>query len=281
MRRLLRLGVVFCALALATVAFGHMAERWIFYPFDATEIAPAEANLPDITAIRFDNDSQSLVAWVAPPKPGKPVIFYLHGNAGNLAARAGRFQRFLNRGYGLFAPAYRGSSGSSGTPDEAALTWDAETAYHALFAEMPALNAQRVVIYGESLGTAVALSLVTSPAMHPEKGYGPPAGVILEAPFTSIPDLAEHHYPGTRALAERLETQWPSLTRVAHLTVPLLVIHGSDDTLIPTQMGRQITSAAPSEYKRFHLVKGAGHTDLWRTDTLPHLWRFVDQFALR
>jgi hypothetical protein len=281
MRLVLRLGALLLILAAATVALGSMAERWVLYPFNATETAPAEAGLAGVTALSFDNDGQSLVAWVAPPAPGKPVIFYLHGNAGNLAARAGRFRHFLDRGYGLFAPAYRGSSGSSGSPDEAALRWDAEVALHRLFSEMPALDARRVVLYGESLGTAVALSLVASPALHPEKGHGPPGGVILEAPFTSIPDLAEHHYPGTRALAERLDSTWPSLARAAHLSAPLLVLHGSDDTLIPTQMGRQITSAAPSRNKRFHLAQGAGHSDLWRTDTLAHLWRFVDQFALR
>lgn len=281
MRFLLRLGAILLILVLATVALGNMAERWVLYPFDSTETAPAEADLPGVTAIRFDNDGESLVAWTAPPAPGKPVIFYFHGNAGNLAARAGRFRRFLDRGYGLFAPAYRGSSGSTGTPDEAALKWDAETAYHVLFEQMPALKSDKVVLYGESLGAAVALSLIASPATHIEKGYGPPAAVIFEAPFTSIPDLAEHHYPGTRALAERLDSTWPSLERTARLTSPLLIIHGSDDTLIPTEMGRQITSAAPSRDKTFYRVKGAGHTDLWRTDILPRLWRFIDQFALR
>ncbi len=281
MRVLLRLGVLLLILAAATVALGRMAERWVLYPFDATEIAPSDAGLPTVKAIRFQNDGETLLAWIAPPKPGKPVIFYLHGNAGNLAARAGRFRRFLARDYGLFAPAYRGSSGSSGSPNEAALTWDAEVALHRLFDEMPALEPWRVVLYGESLGTAVALSLLASPALHPEKGHGPPGGVILEAPFTSIPDLAEHHYPGTRALAARLDSTWPSLARAADLQAPLLVLHGSEDALIPMEMGRQIASAAPSRNKSFLPAAGAGHTDLWRTDTLPRLWRFIDQFALR
>lgn len=281
MRGLLRLGVVLLILAAATVVLGSMAERWVLYPFDATRAPPAEAGLPGVEELYFDNDGETLIAWTAAPKRGRPVIFYLHGNAGNLAARAGRFRRFLDRGYGLFAPAYRGSSGSSGTPSEAALIWDTEVAFHRLFAEMPALTARRVVLYGESLGTAVALSLMASPALHPEKGHGPLAGVILEAPFTSIPDLAEHHYPGTRALAARLDSAWPSLTRAADLQAPLLVLHGTEDALIPIEMGRQITSAAPSRNKRFLPVKGAGHTDLWRTDTLPRLWAFIDQFALR
>ncbi len=267
MCRLRRLAAIALLLALATVAIGSMAERWVLYPFDATRVSPDEAGLPGVTEITYDNGDARLIAWTAPPRPGKPVILYFHGNAGNLAARAGRFRRFLDRGYGLFAPAYRGSSGSSGTPDEAALTSDATIAWHRMLRRHPRAP---VIFYGESLGTAVALSL-----------RGEPTAMILEAPFTSIPDLAEHHYPGTRALAARLASQWPSLERAAHLTVPLLVLHGTEDALVPTEMGRQITSAAPSRNKSFYRVQGAGHTDLWRTDTLPRLWRFVDQFALR
>ncbi|MCW8843661.1 MAG: lysophospholipase [Rhodobacteraceae bacterium] len=267
MRALLRLAALVLGLGLATVALGTMAERWMLYPFDATHVSPADAGLSGITEVRFENDGEILIAWTAPPRPGKPVLLYFHGNAGNLAVRAGRFRRFLDRGYGLFAPAYRGSSGSSGTPDEAALMSDAAAAWNMATRRFP--NAP-ILLYGESLGAAVALSLSERPA-----------AVILEAPFTSIADLAAHHAPGTRALASRLDNQWPSLTRAARLAAPLLVIHGSDDTLIPIEMGQQITSAAPSREKSLFRVKGAGHTDLWRTDTLPRLWRFVDQFALR
>ncbi|MEQ9693829.1 alpha/beta hydrolase [Shimia sp. SDUM112013] len=267
MRMLIRVCLVLAALGLGTIALGNLAERWVIYPFDGTETSPGTLGLESITVERFALDGESLVVWTAPPAPGQPVIFYLHGNAGNLALRAGRFGRFLERGYGLLAMGYRGSSGSTGTPSEAALIADALAVYRDTRAP--------VVVYGESLGTAVAVAFVA--ALAGDR----PAAVVLEAPFTSIPDLAEHHYPGTRDLAARLENTWRSLDRAGALTMPLLVLHGDADTLIPIEQGRQIFSAAPSSDKDMITVKGAGHTDLWRSDILPRLWRFVDQFALR
>ena len=271
MRFVIRLFVILGFLGLATVVVGSFAERWVIYPFDATRVAPSQAGLATVQQITFENDGETLLAWVAAAKPGRPVVLYFHGNAGNLAARAGRFKRFVDRGYGLVAPAYRGSSGSSGTPDEAALIADALALHRALdLADKP------LAIYGESLGTAVTIALVE--ALGPQAA---PAAVVLEAPFTSIPDLAEHHYPGTGALAQSLDNTWQSLLRAPALTMPLLILHGTADDLIPMQMGRQIFSAAPSQDKDFHVVNGAGHTDLWRTATQSRLWRFLDQFALR
>ncbi|GAA6165955.1 alpha/beta hydrolase [Pelagimonas sp. KU-00592-HH] len=281
LRIVIRLALILAALGIATVALGNLAERWMIYPLDPTRVTPADKGLASVTEVTFENDGEILVAWAAKPAAGKPVILYFHGNAGNLAVRTERFRRLLKRGYGLFAPAYRGSSGSSGTPSETALLWDAETAYHAMFTQFPDLPPDKVVLYGESIGTAVSLGLLNTPATNPDKGFGPPAAVILEAPFTAIADLSEHHYPGTRALAERLDNQWPSLSRSRALTMPLLVLHGTADDLIPIEMGRQIYAAAPSGEKVFVAVKGAGHTDLWRSETLPRLWRFIDQFALR
>lgn len=280
MRFLTRLVVMLLVLVLGTVVLGNMAERWVIYPFDPTRVAPADRGLVTVDETSFENDDETLVAWISPPKNGKPIVLYFHGNAGNLAARTARFQRFLARGYGLFAPAYRGSSGSSGTPSEQALRWDAETAYHSMFEHFPNLRAEQVVLYGESLGTAVALGLLNTPSTNSAKGYGPPAAVILEAPFTSIPALAEHHYPGTGSLAENLDNTWRSLDRATALTMPLLILHGTQDDLIPIEMGRQIFAAAPSKEKDFHVVQGAGHTDLWRASTQARLWRFIGAYTL-
>ncbi|MGR3635470.1 MAG: alpha/beta hydrolase [Shimia sp.] len=93
--------------------------------------------------------------------------------------------------------------------------------------------------------------------------------------------MAEHHYPGTGELAKNLQNKWDSLAAAPYITQPMLIIHGTDDTLIPIEMGRQIYAAAPSKTKQFLSVAGAGHTGLWRSDTLPKLFAFIDQFAFR
>lgn len=267
MRRMLFRLVLLAGALLAVAAAASQAERWLIYPFDPRHVSPTEAGLTGVTETRLKTpDNESLVVWTAPPKPGHPVILYFHGNAGNLATRAGRFQRMLDQGFGLIAPAYRGSSGSTGSPSEQTLISDA-----LLVAKHPGWpTSETRVVYGESLGTAVAIALIAGD-MH---GAGADA-LLLEAPLTSIHAMAELHYPALAPLVDRLENQWPSLDRARHLSLPLMIVHGTHDTLIPIEMGRQIHAAAPSRDKVFLSVKNAGHTDLWRSDSLPEIWRFL------
>jgi pimeloyl-ACP methyl ester carboxylesterase len=263
MRLLFRL-VLLVAVVLGIAAAASQAERWLIYPFDPRHVSPEQAGLAQVAESRIETpDGETLLVWTAPPKRGKPVILYFHGNAGNLATRAGRFQRMLDQGFGLIAPAYRGSSGSSGTPSEAALIADAR-----LIADHPSFRkSSKRVIYGESLGTAVAIALIAQGA-HAD-------ALLLEAPLTSLQGMAQTHYPALSQLAEHLTNQWPSKDRAQKLNLPLMIVHGTNDTLIPIEMGRQIHAAAPSRNKEFLAVQGAGHTDLWRSDTLPRIWRFL------
>lgn len=252
-------------------------EALVIYPFDGTDVAPTDVGLPGVTARAFDTGGdtggETLVVWTAPPKPGKPVVFYLHGNAGNLANRAGRFRHFLARGYGLVAMAYRGSSGSSGTPTQAGITADVRALWAALHHFIP--NGAPVVIYGESLGTGVATVALINSAVTKSR---PPAALILESPYTSIFDVGRALYPTLAPYFPDLSSPWNSLAAAPAITLPLLVLHGTQDEMIPQAQGRAIFDAALSTDKQFLAVQGAGHTTLWRSDTLPALWRFIDRF---
>lgn len=248
-------------------------ERKMVFPFDPGRIAPEAAGLSGVGVREIRTDGEKLIVWVAPPGPGKPVILYFHGNAGNLANRADRFGRFIARGYGLIAPAYRGSSGSSGVPSEAALTRDAVEIYTHLDALIPGLTARETVLYGESLGTGVVLKLVS------QVSGSQPAAAVLEAPYTSLPDVARHVRPQLGPLIWQMRNRFDSLRHARSLTAPLLVLHGADDPLIPIGQGRQVFDAAASEEKTFLAIPGAGHSDTWRADTLPALWRFIDDRA--
>ena len=201
------------------------------------------------------------------------MVLYLHGNAGNLAVRAGRFQQFIERGYGVIAPAYRGSSGSNGTPSEAAITADMISLYKALDDFIPGMNPNAVVIYGESLGAAVALKLVASGAK--------PAAVVLEAPFTSLPDVVRASAPRMAPLIPRMTSIWNSLRYAQTLRAPLLILHGTQDDLIPITQGRAVLDAAKSDTKQMIEVQYAGHNDIWRDDVLPRLWRFIEAHGRR
>ncbi|WP_420568186.1 alpha/beta hydrolase [Thalassovita sp.] len=264
MRRLVFKLVLLAGIVLAVAAAASQAERFLFYPFDPRHVSPQDAGLSGVTETRLSTpDGETLIVWSAPPKGGMPVILYFHGNAGNLAVRAARFQRMMDQGFGLIAPAYRGSSGSTGTPSEETLIADAK-----LVAAHPGWpKSDKRAIYGESLGTAVAIALLAQ--------GGNADALLLEAPLTSIQAMAQTHYPSLAPLTDKLRNQWPSLSRAQHLKLPMMIIHGTEDTLIPIEMGRQIHAAAPSKDKSFLAVKGAGHTDLWRNWTMTRMWRFL------
>lgn len=261
------------ATVLLAVSFGGLfaydrIERELVYPFDATRVDPAAIGLA-LREEMFESGGHRLILWVGEAGPDKPVILYFHGNAGNLAARAGRFQRFIERGYGVVALAYRGSSGSGGAPSETALAYDAGRLFKRI--ETYA-GANPVVIYGESLGTGVALAAVGRAGRQP-------AGVVLEAPFTSVRDVAMAAYPQLEPLISGMKSEWNSLERIRTLRAPLLILHGDADSLIPIEQGRQVFAAAPSRSKDFLTVKDGHHTDLWRSDVLPRLWQFIERVA--
>lgn len=268
---MLRLLLILCGVFALTGWLGlERIERALVYPFESTRVRPADAGLSTVRAVEFVQGDETLIVWTAQPAAGKPIIFYLHGNAGGLQTRAGRFRRFLDRGYGLVAPAYRGSSGSSGTPSQETITADVRAVWSALPDLIP--GQAPVVVYGESLGTGVAVVALLS-----DIPGTPAAGAILEAPFTSLPDVARNAYPKIDPLVPRMQNIWASIDAAPSVMVPLLVVHGTKDTLIPIEQGRAVFDAAGSPTKRFLAVTGAGHTDLWRSDVMPDIWHFIDR----
>ncbi len=243
-------------------------ERAILYPFDSTRVSPSDIGLPQITETIWSRDEADLVLWHTPPKPGRPVVIYFHGNAGNLASRARRFEIFLRNGFGLIALSPRSAGGSSGTPTQEALTADAAALLSEAREFEPAAAQSNIVIYGESIGTAIAIAAL-------DASDAQIAGVVLEAPFTSIPDIAAANDQIPASLIPRIQDRWDSLSRAETLTAPLLVIHGPRDTVVPFSQGKQIFAAAPARSKRFREVPGAGHSDLWRSDVIAEITDFI------
>lgn len=240
--------------------FMEQFELKAIYPFDATYATPEAAGVPQLTETRHaTSDGAQLVMWVSTPKANRPTVLYFSGNSGTLKDRADRFRQFTDRGYGLVAPAYRGSSGSDGKPDEALLLEDAR-------AIASALSGGNLVLYGESLGAAVAIRLAS-------EGTGD--ALVLEAPFTSLPDLVSAQYPA-EDLDHLITQRWNSLRAASGVSQPLLVIHGENDRLVPLEMGQRIFRAAGSKHKKFLTVSSHGHQGLWTADVQSALFRFVD-----
>lgn len=191
--------------------------------------------------------------WCRPPEPTAtgPVILFFHGNAGNLSHRADFVLELAARvGAEVVAAGYRGYGRSDGKPSESGLYADARAAWEFITAER-GVDPRRVVIFGKSLGGAVAVNLATETA---------PAGLIVESSFTSIPDMAARHYPFVPRFLIR--TRMESLAKVANIRCPLLVVHSKADRVVPFDLGRRLFEAAPQP-KTFYEVVGAGHNETW------------------
>lgn len=225
--------------AIATLAY--FAQRSLMYFPERTRTAPAAAGLPQADEIELTtSDGERVIAWHVPPRGDKPVVLYFHGNGGALAWRAERFARIITDGTGLVALSYRGYGGSTGRPSEAGLLRDAEAAYRFATARYPA---ERLVLYGESLGTGVSVALAA------EHKVGK---VILEAPFTSAVDVGAAGYPFLPVRLLMHDT-FRSDERIGKVTAPVLVLHGERDTIVPIRYGERLYAliAAPKKFVRF------------------------------
>jgi fermentation-respiration switch protein FrsA (DUF1100 family) len=234
---------------LGIAALMYLAQRAIMYLPETVRTAPAAAGLPVAEEVVLDTaDGEKVIVWHVPPREDRPVVLYFHGNGGALQHRVPRFRKLADAGVGLVALSYRGFGGSTGKPSEAGLIDDARAAYAFAAARYPA---SRLVLWGESLGTGVALALAA------EK---PVAKVMLDAPFTAAVDIAAAQYP---FLPVRLlmKDQFRSDQRVARLAVPVLIMHGGHDTTIPVRYGERLYAMIGTP-KRFVRFDAGGHNDL-------------------
>ena len=225
----------------AIVTLAYFAQRSLMYFPDRTRTPPAEAGLPQAEEIELTTgDGERVIAWHVPPRGDKPVVLYFQGNGGALNLRAQRFARLTSDGTGLIALSYRGYGGSTGRPSEAGLLRDAEATYAFATARY---QAERLVLYGESLGSGVAVALAA------EHKVGK---VILEAPYTSAVEIGAAAYP---FLPVRLlmHDQFRSDERIGKLTAPVLVLHGARDSVIPIAYGERLYAliSAPKKFVRF------------------------------
>jgi fermentation-respiration switch protein FrsA (DUF1100 family) len=243
-------------------------ETQVVYPFDPTYTEVTAIGEPRLAEFRFRTvDGESLVVWAGAGEPGRPTVLYLLGNAGTLAGRAVRYRTFLDQGYGVVAFAYRGSSGSTGAPTETALTADAR----AIAAAMPLFlgrDPDPLILYGESLGAAVAIKLAA-------EGTGD--GLILQSPFTSIRDIVRAQYP-QEDVAHLFREVWDSRARIGEVRQPLLVLHGTTDRLVPFAQGETIHAEAGSRQKRLVALEGVGHNVAWTRDAAGPIFGFLARF---
>ncbi len=246
-------GALFLAVLAALLWLGAAGAVWarqdslIFHP----DPRPLGEVPPGLAALRFGAarlttpDGLELAFWAAPPLPGRPTLVLFHGRAGNAADRAAALAPFAEAGYGVVLAEYRGYGGNPGRPSEAGFLLDARATLDWVAA---AWGEDAPVVCGESIGSGVAVAVAAE---------RPVRAVVLDAPYTSMADLAAEAYRWLPARA-LLRHPFDSLSRLPSVRAPLLVVHGEADRLIPPEHGRRVAAAAGGPAEEV-VLPGVGH----------------------
>lgn len=237
----------------AMVAGYAIGQRGLIYHPDVSRPDPAASGAPDMAVVSAKTgDGLTLSGWFAPPgeEQDAPVLLVFHGNAGNIGSRTGLADAFAAKGWGVLLAEYRGFGGNPGKPTEKGLYLDG-AAWVGWLAEQ-GYSKERIVLYGESLGTGVATEMAAR-----ESGF---RALALQSGFTSLAAVGRLHYPWL-PVSPLLIDRYDSLSKLPSVESPVLVLHGARDTLVPATHGRALFNAA-REPKKFVLFEPAGHNDL-------------------
>ena len=210
------------------------------------------------------SDGTKLFGWYVENAATSAVILWCHGNAGNIINRLENLRELYRLGLSVFLFDYRGYGRSQGSPSEEGLYQDALGAYDYL-TRVRLIRPDRIVLFGRSLGAAVAAEVVS---------HKPAAGLILESPFPSIEAVAKFHYGGL-LVHWLLGAEFRLIDRLPQLSLPKLVVHGDQDEIIPLELGRQVFEAAKPP-KSFYVIKGADHNNTYHVGGEPYFHRFAE-----
>lgn len=227
-------------------------QRRLIYLPDTGPVPPAGSQVAGARDVTLRTaDGLALTAWYLPaPAAGcRKTVLLAPGNGGNRAGRADLVRALGARGYGVLLMEYRGYGGNPGSPTETGLAADAEAAWSFLAGDS-GLSQRELIYFGESLGGAVITRLALD---HP------PAGLLLRSPFTELADAAASIYP-VLPVRLLLREEYPVAALVPRLTMPLTVVYGGADSIIPPELSRRVAAAAGGPVELLE-VPGTDHND--------------------
>ena len=251
-RRLVRGVLVSVAILGTGVGMLWALQRQLIYVPDATQVPPAADVIPgsrDVTL--HTKDGLELGAWFVPAAGAEDTgmaVLFAPGNGGNREGRATIAEALSERGFAVLLMDYRGYGGNPGSPSEEGLAADALAAVEAL--EELGYPAAQTLYFGESLGTGVVAAL---------QAERPPAGVVLRSPFTSLADVGAHHYPWL-PVRTLIRDQFSVLERLASSDVPVTVIYGDQDSVVPSELSARVANEMPNLTERL-VLPGVDHND--------------------
>jgi fermentation-respiration switch protein FrsA (DUF1100 family) len=270
-RWLRMLGIAVAAtLIFWTVALMIFEDRFIYfpekYPKGPYEQARSIPNLRDCWITT--DDGIRLHGWFAPAESARATLVLSHGNGGNISHRFLLMRSLLHHKFNVLMYDYRGYGRSDGTPSEDGCYKDG-LAFYDYASTLPEVNAKEMFLWGTSLGGAVAADVATK---------RPATGLILESTFTSGRDVARLLYPFL-PVGPFMHSRFSTIDKIKSLRLPLLIMHGSLDEILPISLGRRLFIAA-NEPKEFYEISGAGHNDTFFVGGEEYFNR-IDQFVTR
>jgi len=249
--------------------FGRLVDRMIFQPEPGIDLRPEDIGVHAEQVYLTTEDGVRIHAFFLPYPGATRAILFLHGNAGNASHRLPNAAELMRLGCHVLLLDYRGYGLSEGSPDESGVYADARAGLAHLADEI-GIAPLRTVVFGRSLGGAVAVDLVQDRAI---------AGLILESTFPSLAAMTATLFGAS--LASLAPTRFDSQRKITKLKAPLLFFHGDRDEIVPYDLGRRLFDAAPDP-KAFETIRNAGHNDTVQVGGRPYferIRRFLDEVA--
>lgn len=237
---------------LIIVALAYFSQRKLMYVTHLSSDISAETVPPE--GFRKETvttpDGLTLYGWYSPPKKGRPVTVWFHGNGSNILWHSERAKVYRANGFGVLLVEYRGYSNNEGKPTEDGLYADADA--WMLWLKSKDIPENKTILYAESLGTGIAIQMALE--------YPDIAAMVLESPYTSMVDVARKYY-WFAPIGLLLKDRFDNLSKISDVKSPLIFVHGTRDTIVPLAQGKQLYEAATSK-KVFIELDGANHLDL-------------------
>jgi fermentation-respiration switch protein FrsA (DUF1100 family) len=235
----------------AIVMTPHKLEQLVvYYPTRQVREDPQDVGLSYENIYLVTDDHVKLHGWFIPRENAIATLLIFHGNGGNIGDRVSWFEMLHALGVHVMAIDYRGYGLSEGEPFEEGLYRDARAAYQ-WWERQRRPGGEKLILFGESLGGAVAVHLAADVS---------PSALIIQSTFTSARDMAKTMFP-IGLLQPFVNVHFDSAAAIAGVMCPKLIIHGTDDSIVPFRLGKTLFELAPPP-KEFYAVPGAGHNDL-------------------
>lgn len=228
----------------------YIEARSIFFPDKAIYATPEAVNLAFEDIYFNTEDGLKINAWFVPYPRAEYTLLLFHGNAGNIADRLDKIRMLRDLGVNVFIMDYRGYGLSEGRPAERGLYLDASSAYRYLI-DARQIEPERIILYGESLGTAVAVE---------QGSVSQVKGIILEGAFSCARDMAKTIYPFLPPAL--FSDRFNSIGKIKKIKAPVLFLHSKEDEIVPWALARKLFAAA-NEPKYFSRLKGGHNTAFW------------------